>query len=227
MQNTFIGKTNMSSLQKNALYELVRRQLLTDSFETEETIFDDGVGAIWNHAPKGFGILYNPLSTPSIGTLSSGTKNPLINGSYFSRQDDTRYHSGLLWSQGVLWSEMVYGDGQLTHIVCLDSHKKLTFWPNSTYFDGLMDACETVFQAGPLVYSLVDGTVEENLFPKNYIGRAHNRTLMVAFEKNGEQNLWFLTLIKPVTLAEARNVVLRETRFQGEYDTLRIFNLDG
>lgn len=90
-----------------------------------------------------------------------------------------------------------------------------------------MDACETAFQAGPLVYSLVEGTLEENLFPKNYIGRAHNRTLMVVFEKNGEQNLWFLTLIKPVTLAEARNVVLRESRFQGEYDILRIFNLDG
>jgi hypothetical protein len=42
MQNTFIGKTSASVLQKNALYELVRRQLLTDSFTTEETIFDDG-----------------------------------------------------------------------------------------------------------------------------------------------------------------------------------------
>lgn len=71
-------------------------------------MFDDGVGAIWNHAPNGFGILYYPISTPSIGNLSAGTKNPLVNGSYFSRKDDTQYHSGLLWSQGVLWSEMVY-----------------------------------------------------------------------------------------------------------------------
>jgi len=90
-----------------------------------------------------------------------------------------------------------------------------------------MDACDTAFQAGPLVYSLIDGIQEENLFSNNYIGRAHNRTLMVLFEKNGEQDLWFVTLIKPATLTEARNVVLRESRFQGEYDTLRIFNLDG
>lgn len=40
-QNTFIHKTNNTSLQKNAFYELVRRQLFTDSFETQETIFDD------------------------------------------------------------------------------------------------------------------------------------------------------------------------------------------
>lgn len=108
MQNKLINKTNDSSRQKNALYELARRQLFTDSFTTEDAMFDDGVGAIWNHAPNGFGILYYPISTPSIGNLSAGTKNPLVNGSYFSRKDDTQYHSGLLWSQGVLWSEMVY-----------------------------------------------------------------------------------------------------------------------
>jgi len=50
---------------------------------------------------------------------------------------------------------------------------------------------------------------------------------MVLFEKNGIQDLWFLSVIKPVTLSEVRNIVLRESRFQGEYDTLSIFNLDG
>ncbi len=66
LQNSFIGKTSSSALQKNALYESVRRKLFTDSFETKEVIFDDGVGAIWTHAPKGFGILYNPTETPTI-----------------------------------------------------------------------------------------------------------------------------------------------------------------
>lgn len=78
-----------------------------------------------------------------------------------------------------------------------------------------------------MVYSLIDGTVEENLFPGNYIGRAHNRTMIVLFEKDGAQDLWFLTLIKPATLSDVRDVVLRESRFRGEYDTLRVFNLDG
>lgn len=91
-----------------------------------------------------------------------------------------------------------------------------------------MDACETAFQAGPMIYAFSDGTVvEEHLFPKNYIGRAHNRTVMVLFERNGKQDLWFLTVIKPVTLAQIRDIVLRESRFRGEYDTLTIFNLDG
>jgi len=147
LQDTFIGTKHPSSLQKNALYEQVRRQLFSDSFVTEDTIFDDGVGAIWTRAKKGFGILYHPISTPSMVSLASGTKNTLINGSYFSRKDGTQYHSGLLWSQGVLWSEMVYGDTQITHIICLDKHNTITLWPNSVYFDGLMDACEIAFQA--------------------------------------------------------------------------------
>ncbi len=51
-----------------------------------------------------------------------------------------------------------------------------------------------------MVYSLQDGSVEENLASKNYIGKAHNRTVMVLFENAGKQDLWFLTLIKPATL---------------------------
>ncbi|MEI6710948.1 MAG: hypothetical protein WCK88_01505 [bacterium] len=41
------------------------------------------------------------------------------------------------------------------------------------------------------------------------------------------QDLWFLTLIKPATLSDVRDTILRESRFQGEYDTLTVFNLDG
>jgi len=93
IQNSLIGINTDVSLQKNALNESIRRQLFPDSFDTAETIFDDGVGAIWTHASKGFGILYNPIEPPTIGTLASGTKNTLVNGSYFSRQQDTKYHS--------------------------------------------------------------------------------------------------------------------------------------
>jgi len=227
LQNSLIWKTDVTSLQKNALYESVRRQLLPDSFDTEETIFDDGVWAIWTHAPKGVGILYNPVWKSTIWALSSGTRNTLINGSYFSRKEETSYHSWLLWSRGVLWSEVIYDDSQITHIVCLDTHNRITFWPNGSYFDGLMDACETAFQAGPMIYSLTDGVTEEHLATKSYIWRAHNRTVIVLFEKNGIQDLWFLTLIKPTTLSQVRDVVLRESRFRGEYDAMTIFNLDG
>ena len=73
--------------------------LFRDSFDTPHAIFDDGVGAIWTHAPKGFGILYNPINTPTIGAFSSGTRNTLINGSYFSRREDSKYHAGFLWSR--------------------------------------------------------------------------------------------------------------------------------
>lgn len=87
IQNGLIKKTNQDALRKNALQEMIRRKLFPDSFDTPDVIFDDGVGAIWTHASQGFGILYNPIATPTIGTLSSGTKNILVNGSYFSRKD--------------------------------------------------------------------------------------------------------------------------------------------
>lgn len=79
LQNALIKKSDKNSLQENALYEAMRRKLLPDSFDTPEMLFDDGVGAFWTHAPHGFGILYNPIETPSIGSLASGTKNTLIN----------------------------------------------------------------------------------------------------------------------------------------------------
>ena len=41
------------------------------------------------------------------------------------------------------------------------------------------------------------------------------------------QDLWFLTVNEEVTLAEVRNIVLREVRFIGTYDRVNIFNLDG
>jgi hypothetical protein len=227
LQNVMISSNTAESLQKNALYESVRRQLFTDSFDTSEAIFDDGVGAIWTHAPKGFGILYNPISTPTIGSLASGTKNTLVNGSYFSRQEDTKYHSGLLWIGGVLWSDMIYDDSHITHIVCLDTKQQISFWLNSVYFDGLLNTCELAFQGGPMIYSSREGIIEQHLESRTYMGSPHNRTIMVLFEKNGIQNLWFLTLIKPETLAEVRDTVLRESRFRGEYDTLTVFNLDG
>lgn len=99
LQNSLSKKNHTSSHEKNMFYEKVRRGLFRDSFDTPHAIFDDGVGAIWTHAPKGFGILYNPINTPTIGALSSGTRNTLINGSYFSRREDSKYHAGFLWSR--------------------------------------------------------------------------------------------------------------------------------
>lgn len=40
------------------------------------------------------------------------------------------------------------------------------------------------------------------------------------------QDLWFLTAIKPTSLADIRDALLRESRFRGEYDVVTIFNLD-
>ena len=127
----------------------------------------------------------------------------------------------------MLWSEIVYDDSQITYLVCLDDKNQISFWSNNVYFDGVLNNCELAFQGGPMIYSSRDGTVEQNLQPRTYMGSPHNRTVMVLFEKNGVQDLWFLTLIKPATLADVRDTVLRESRFRGEYDTLSIFNLDG
>ena len=61
----------------------------------------------------------------------------------------------------------------------------------------------------------------------SYIGRANKRTVMVVFEQAGKQDLWFLTINEAVTLSEVKNIVLREVRFVGQYESIHIFNLDG
>lgn len=103
----------------------------------------------------------------------------------------------------------------------------MSFIKNADYHESLIDSCEILFQGGPLVYARTGFSVEENFMSNSYIGRAHKRTVMVLFEKNGKQDLWFLTVNRNVTLKEVRNIVLRESRFIEMYDTLSIFNLDG
>lgn len=150
-----------------------------------------------------------------------------MNGGYFNRVDGSLYHAGLLALNGVRQTPFVPDNTQVTHVVCVDMKGKISFIKNIDYDESLIDSCSLLFQGGPLVYSRSGFSVEENLMSSSYIGRAHKRTVMVLFEKNGKQDLWFLTINENVTLKEVRNIVLRETRFIDSYDTLHIFNLDG
>jgi hypothetical protein len=99
--------------------------------------------------------------------------------------------------------------------------------PNIDYHESLIDSCDVLFQAGPVIYSKRGDLIEEDTRPKSYIGKAHKRTVLVLFEKSGIQDIWFVTVNEEETLAEVRNIVLREVRFIGTYDTVQILNLDG
>ncbi len=151
----------------------------------------------------------------------------LLNGGYFNRVEGSLYHAGLLSLYGERQTPLVFDNLQLTHFVCIGQEKKISFIPNALYEDTLLENCSILFQAGPLIYSKSEDTIETNYMQNAYIGRAHKRTVMVVFEKERKQDLWFLTVNEAVTLSEVRNIVLRETRFIGTYDNLFIFNLDG
>lgn len=69
-------------------------------------------------------------------------------------------------------------------------------------------------------------SVEENFMSNSYTAWAHKRTVMVLFEKNGKQDLWFLTINENATWKKSAKIAYAETRFI-IYDTLHIFNLDG
>lgn len=99
--------------------------------------------------------------------------------------------------------------------------------PNVDYHESLIDSCDVLFQAGPVIYSKRGDLIEEDTRPASYIGKAHKRTALVLFEKAGVQDVWFLTINEEETLTEVRNIVLREMRFIGAYDTVQILNLDG
>lgn len=229
LQNSLVG--NLQSADYNRLYllEHLRRNISgIGSFVAENIIYDELDSVIWNHAPRGFDVLYTPFETAWFERSDTQKKySVLLNGGYFNRIDSSLYHAGLLALNGVRQTPFVPDNTQVTHVVCMDAWGKISFIKNIDYHESLIDSCSILFQGGPLIYSRSGLSVEENFMNNSYIGRAHKRTVMVLFEKNGKQDLWFLTINENVTLKEVRNIVLRETRFIDLYDTLHIFNLDG
>lgn len=150
-----------------------------------------------------------------------------MNGGYFNRVEGSLYQAGLLALDGNRYTPPVFDDPQITHFACVEGSGNIRFIDNASYEEDHINACKTLFQAGPLLYSKKGSLVEENYMVGTYLGRAHKRTIMVVFGKEGRQDIWFLTINAEVTLTEVRNIVLRENRFIGTYDDLSIFNLDG
>lgn len=229
LQNALLWKWDEISIRKMALYEYLRRHIVgVDSFERPDIIYDELDSTIWNHAPKGFDILYQPYDTPRFENADKGSKyRVLINGGYFLHDDNSIYHSGQIALNGNWLTPFVDTDPQITHSVCLDASGKVSFIKNSDYTESLIASCRVLFQAGPLLYSRVGWVITEEYREGYYIGLAHKRTMMILFENHWVQDLWFLTINDEVTLKEARNIILRETRFIGEFENIFIFNLDG
>ena len=229
LQNTLVD--NLQSADRNRLYllEHLKRHIVgAESFSEEHTIYDELDSVIWNQAPRGFDVVYTPFETSSFEKSDTQKRySVLVNGGYFNRIDGALYHAGLLSLNGVRQTPFVPDNPQITHTVCVDKTGKITFIKNTDYTESLLDDCRIVFQSGPLLYSRHGFSEEENFMTNAYIGRAHKRTVMVVFEKDGKQDLWFLTINENVTLTEVRNIVLRETRFIDLYDSVYVLNLDG
>ena len=244
LQNNLIGLTDTKSLERLSLIQYLARRIPgVWSFDTKDVIYDELASVIWTHASKWFDILYRPYETPSVQQSDPDKKyRTLLNGGYFNRVDGSLYHAGMLSLNGERQTPWSFDDPQITHFVCVDSRGMVTFIPNAFFLDSLLQTCAKLFQWGPLLYARNSDTIQEDLRPNSYIGRAHKRTVMVVFdtkislsagadiplqEEGKKQDVWFLTVNEEVTLAEVRNIVLREVRFIGEYDSISILNLDG
>lgn len=229
LQNNLIGKDDIKSRDRMYLLEYLRRKISwLGSFSESRAIYDELDSVIWNQVSQGFDILYSPFETPSVQNSDTDKQySVLLNGGYFNRVDGARYYAGLLAIHGERQTPFVPDDPQITHSVCIDVNGRVSFIPNENYQESLITSCTFLFQWGPLLYSLHGWISDENLMSWQYLWRAHKRTVMVVFEKNMEQDTWFITVNEEVTLAEVKNIVLRETRFFDTYDWLDIFNLDG
>ncbi len=228
LQNNLIGRDDTKVLNRLYLIQYLARNIpWLESFEKEDIIYDELTSTIWTRAKNGFDILYQPFNTPRFESHDSAKKyRALVNGGYFNKIDGSIYHAGLLALDGQRYTPPVFDNPQVTHFLCQDSHG-IRIIPNIDYHESLIDSCDILFQAGPVIYSKRGDLIEEDTRPASYIGKAHKRTVLVLFEKSGIQDIWFLTINEEETLAEVRNIVLREVRFIGTYDTVQILNLDG
>jgi hypothetical protein len=133
-----------------------------------------------------------------------------------------------LYLDGSRYTPFVSDDPQITHVICIDTSGKVSFWENKDYTEERLNTCKTAFQSGPMIYESSGGQKKETLATKQYIGLPHTRTVMVVFTRtDNTQDVWFLTAYIKMTLSQIRDVVLSETRFYGTYNAVAVMNLDG
>ena len=62
----------VKNIERMYLFEYVRRHLIgSEMIDTSDLIDDDNLGVTWTHAPKNFGIIYSPYSTPPLSALDA------------------------------------------------------------------------------------------------------------------------------------------------------------
>lgn len=124
LQNNLIGLTDSKMLNRLYLIQYLARNIPgLESFEKEDTIYDELTSTIWTHAKNGFDLLYQPFNTPRFESHDSAKKyRALVNGGYFNKIDGSIYHAGLLALDGQRYTPPVFDNPQVTHFLCQDSH---------------------------------------------------------------------------------------------------------
>jgi len=144
----------------------------------------------------------------------------MINASFFDGDRLDAGHAGWLRTLGTTYAP-VRADRQLTHIVRYDSRSGVTdvlpwkdFKPS--------DSQHTIeFQTGPLI--IRHNEVASDLIANSINGPGkYTRTLIAV---GGKNELWFITVRKPVSLDSIARVLLRLSLFKGK--RIDVVNLDG
>lgn len=92
LQDRLVRTLPANYLETNRLYETIRRGIFSDSISEDRVVFDDSVGIVFSRVnPQDVALYYYPEETPTVASLASPGR-VLINGSYFSRQENAKPH---------------------------------------------------------------------------------------------------------------------------------------
>ncbi len=176
-------------------------------------------------AKNGFEVLYDSGATRSIWEYYK-TGTVVFNGSYFWLTNSWVYYPAGYWEIdkkiGIIpsiWKQFMplYDDPNITHFVWVFGSEVRIF--ENIKFKENAGPYDIAFQAWPLVLS---GGFLQNFWNSWHANEPHERTLL---GKTQSGKIYFFSFIKPITLNEVWNRVIKDSRFM--YDPITLLNLDG
>jgi exopolysaccharide biosynthesis protein len=169
----------------------------------------------------GFEYVFIPKDVPSFASVAREKAfRYMINASFFDGERLDAQHAGWLRILGTTYAP-VRDDRQLTHIVRFDTLTANTDIVSWKDFKSSNNAHTIEFQTGPLV-------VRQNMVASTFISNSINgagkytRTLIAVSDSN---ELWFITVRKPVSLDSLGRFLLSLSPFQKK--RIDVVNLDG
>jgi hypothetical protein len=209
---------------------LTTQSLPAQTVRYPDTVYTDGSNRIYVFKElqltilsvyRGFDYVFTPRNVPAFASVARKRSfRFMINASFFDNDRLDAQHAGWLRILGASHAP-VRDDRQLTHIIRYDTlsgKTEIVDWQN---FKPSTSNHTIEFQTGPLVISR--NVVTTNLINNSINGSGkYTRTLIAV---GGTNELWFITVRRPVSLDSLGRFLLTLSIFQNK--TIDVVNLDG